>query len=218
MLCQDEKKADVSAKSGLPAVEPILPVNPFINLPPGYSGEPLQEPIPHYPLERVHLPTTCLFPFLVTVPKSPYFPDGKRWVPCGHCLDCLTRKRNELYLRFIIEARNYPLNYFVTLTYDDEHIYFSDNGRPAVCNNIYKTSLSGSASVSLRIKSGITIYLNMEAKHFGRITISYSSDGLPTEIVTTISFMPGQNVKISQSQLSLPKECFMSLDITLTKD
>lgn len=42
--------------------------------------------------------------------------------PCGKCPACLSRDREELAQRLIIEAHVSKCSYFITLTYDDEHL------------------------------------------------------------------------------------------------
>ena len=43
-------------------------------------------------------------------------------VPCGHCEDCLTNNARSWSIRILKEAEQYEHNYFITLTYDDEHL------------------------------------------------------------------------------------------------
>lgn len=40
--------------------------------------------------------------------------------PCGQCMPCRITKRQEWTFRILMELREHPFNYFVTLTYDDE--------------------------------------------------------------------------------------------------
>lgn len=42
-------------------------------------------------------------------------------VPCGRCAACYSARTREWSRRCMIEASKYSQNYFVTLTYDDEH-------------------------------------------------------------------------------------------------
>ena len=48
-----------------------------------------------------------------------------RYVPCGHCLDCLKKRQNEWYVRFWCEERYQKrinpnsITIFLTLTYDE---------------------------------------------------------------------------------------------------
>lgn len=49
-------------------------------------------------------------------------------VPCGRCLECLKLRVNSWYIRLLNE-KNSSLNaLFVTLTYSDDNLRFSDNG------------------------------------------------------------------------------------------
>lgn len=43
-------------------------------------------------------------------------------VPCGKCLECRIQHARDWADRCVIEAKQYDHNYFVTLTYDDEHL------------------------------------------------------------------------------------------------
>lgn len=50
-------------------------------------------------------------------------------VPCGHCLECLSRRRNEWSVRLQLHCSCYDyMPFFVTLTYDDEHLPMSSTG------------------------------------------------------------------------------------------
>lgn len=42
--------------------------------------------------------------------------------PCGKCMACLSRKSNQWAVRLSFEMLNSALTYFVTLTYDDDHL------------------------------------------------------------------------------------------------
>ncbi|QCS36243.1 replication initiator protein [Capybara microvirus Cap1_SP_175] len=42
-------------------------------------------------------------------------------VPCGNCLACKIQKSKEWAIRLECEAKQYETNYFLTLTYDEEH-------------------------------------------------------------------------------------------------
>lgn len=42
-------------------------------------------------------------------------------VPCGKCPDCLNSRARDWTYRIMSEAKKYKNNWFVTLTYDDEH-------------------------------------------------------------------------------------------------
>jgi hypothetical protein len=43
-------------------------------------------------------------------------------VPCGNCLQCRLKYSKDWAIRCSMEASQYRCNYFVTLTYDDDHI------------------------------------------------------------------------------------------------
>lgn len=43
-------------------------------------------------------------------------------VPCGCCINCRVSKREEWYRRALIMTMRHRYNYFITLTYDDEHL------------------------------------------------------------------------------------------------
>ncbi len=43
-------------------------------------------------------------------------------VPCGQCLGCMLDRSREWAVRAVHEASQHEHNYFVTLTYDDEHL------------------------------------------------------------------------------------------------
>lgn len=43
-------------------------------------------------------------------------------VPCGKCLECRIQRTRQWADRCVLEAKQYKYNYFVTLTYDDNHL------------------------------------------------------------------------------------------------
>lgn len=43
-------------------------------------------------------------------------------IPCGHCWACFLNKAADWATRCMFEAQKYPDNYWITLTYDDEHL------------------------------------------------------------------------------------------------
>ncbi len=98
-----------------------------------YDGASLSEPRLISPLPNDQIDaTTCLFPFAVKVDVSARFPKGERYVPCGHCEDCLRRNRNQWFFRIKQEAKLHLSNLFVTLTYDDKSLLWDGNGNPMV--------------------------------------------------------------------------------------
>ena len=46
-------------------------------------------------------------------------------IPCGKCSECILSHRREWAVRCACESLNSPLNCFVTLTYDDDHLNLS---------------------------------------------------------------------------------------------
>lgn len=48
--------------------------------------------------------------------------------PCRKCIPCLLHRQKAWVSRLVEELRNHPYNYFVTLTYDDAHVPYDDNG------------------------------------------------------------------------------------------
>lgn len=46
-------------------------------------------------------------------------------VPCGKCAACLANRRQEWTCRLLAELRKATSAYFITLTYDDEHLVFA---------------------------------------------------------------------------------------------
>lgn len=49
-------------------------------------------------------------------------------VPCGTCVECMKRRVNGWFVRLMSEYNDSTSAYFVTLTYNDESIPFSENG------------------------------------------------------------------------------------------
>lgn len=50
-------------------------------------------------------------------------------IPCGHCWQCLLESAKNWTIRGVLEAQYHKYVYFVTLTYDDEHLIFNDDGQ-----------------------------------------------------------------------------------------
>ena len=53
-------------------------------------------------------------------------------VPCGKCLSCRCDYSREWSNRMILELRNHDKAIFLTLTYNNEHLPFSDKGFPSL--------------------------------------------------------------------------------------
>lgn len=53
--------------------------------------------------------------------KSPYFRGVVDW-PCLKCLPCMINRQRLWALRLVLESTQHPFSYFVTLTYNEEHL------------------------------------------------------------------------------------------------
>lgn len=54
-------------------------------------------------------------------------------VPCGGCISCRLDYSKDWANRCSLEALNYDCNYFVTLTYDDDHLHYGELGNATIC-------------------------------------------------------------------------------------
>lgn len=54
--------------------------------------------------------------------KNGYIFDKFVSVPCGQCTECLNQKAKDWTMRILYETKSHEFNYFITLTYDDDHI------------------------------------------------------------------------------------------------
>ena len=74
----------------------------------------------------------CLSPVIITQDDS----RGVRRVPvpCGKCAACLSNRRSDWAFRLEMELKYCKsCAYFVTITYDDEHLPRAENGTPTLC-------------------------------------------------------------------------------------
>lgn len=55
-------------------------------------------------------------------------PKKKIWVNCGKCLNCLENRKNEAFLRFMLETQKMENRYFITLTYTEWDADRDENG------------------------------------------------------------------------------------------
>ena len=64
--------------------------------------------------------------------KDHIFENGVRFVevPCGKCLECRIQYARAWADRCVLEAKQSKFNYFVTLTYDDEHLPYKNSLNP----------------------------------------------------------------------------------------
>lgn len=79
----------------------------------------------------------CTNPYFRVLEKSPdpfNGPDKGIYVPCGRCLACRINRRREWTQRLLHEAQSSSSAYFLTLTYDEDHVPFSlETGQDVVC-------------------------------------------------------------------------------------
>lgn len=68
----------------------------------------------------------CCFPYLVKNPKATGL--GTIPVPCGRCYDCRLRSVNQWVFRLQQEEKIATSSYFVTMTYNTDHVPISRNG------------------------------------------------------------------------------------------
>lgn len=65
----------------------------------------------------------CYNPQFITIkrknPDGVVWLDGKRYVPCGNCVQCISQKSLEWAYRCMEEAKQHKDNCFITLTYND---------------------------------------------------------------------------------------------------
>lgn len=73
---------------------------------------------------------SCITPYYVKNPKFGLSADQHTQipVPCGKCPQCIERRTNQWILRLNEEMKLLNKAYFVTLTYDSEHIPITKNG------------------------------------------------------------------------------------------
>lgn len=71
----------------------------------------------------------CFHPISIRLPEYDYRRIGSAGyllVPCGKCLACRRRKQNEWAFRILQEQKSSVSSFFCTLTYDDDHLVFSE--------------------------------------------------------------------------------------------
>lgn len=73
--------------------------------------------------------------------------DGKEWsqeIPCGKCIGCRLEYSRQWANRCTLEAEEWENNWFLTLTYDNEHLPFKE------CVNVKTGELTGEFTPSLQ--------------------------------------------------------------------
>lgn len=59
-------------------------------------------------------------------------------IPCGKCLECRLNYSKQWANRMMLEAQDYESNYFLTLTYDNEHLHFNELGLSTLCKKDFQ--------------------------------------------------------------------------------
>ena len=79
----------------------------------------------------------CLEPISIRNPKGTTAAD-RITVPCGKCSACLQNRRGEWTTRLKIELEDATSAFFVTLTYNEDHLTFGDGGPSLVKGELQK--------------------------------------------------------------------------------
>lgn len=93
----------------------------------------------YHPLTRISNGSINLATGKAVGTVVPYVPLEKRIpgtiyqdIPCGQCIGCRLDYSRKWADRLMIESRSHSSTWFVTLTYDDIHLPFSDKGIPTL--------------------------------------------------------------------------------------
>lgn len=94
-----------------------------------------------------------------------------KFIPCGKCIGCRTQERKNWALRIELEAEKYEHNYFLTLTYDNDHLIIPDTMTNEKTGEIYENDGTWTGTLSKKdlsqfIKSFRT-YCKREFNHDG---------------------------------------------------
>lgn len=68
----------------------------------------------------------CLTPFFIDVFDKISGEKSKVLIPCGKCEGCLKKKQSDWISRLLVEAQLSLSSFFVTLTYDENHLPFPE--------------------------------------------------------------------------------------------
>lgn len=60
--------------------------------------------------------------------RMPYASLGEKLIPCGQCLECRLQYARQWADRCMLEAQYHDSNFFLTLTYDNDHVPIHDHG------------------------------------------------------------------------------------------
>lgn len=109
----------------------------------------------------------CLHPITIRAPEHKGGPCYRAYhyilVPCGKCLACLKRRQQDWCIRILNETdyveKHGGAAYFISLTYDDEHLPIGD-GIPT----LVKSDLSAFIK---RLRRQLDFHLSMKCRFFG---------------------------------------------------
>lgn len=79
----------------------------------------------------------CLEPISICNPKGLSAAD-RITVPCGKCAACLQNRRGEWTTRLKIELEDATSAFFITLTYNEDHVTYGDGGPTLVKSDLQK--------------------------------------------------------------------------------
>ena len=98
----------------------------------------------------------CSYPILIRNPKTKEL----QRVPCGRCVPCMERRQKDWAFRLQQELKyTQGRSVFVTLTYDDEHLPFSESGEPTL------------------VKRDFQLFMKRFRKQFSDYTLRYFACG-----------------------------------------
>lgn len=92
-------------------------------------------------------------------------------VPCGQCIGCRLEYSRQWAIRCMLEAEDYESNYFITFTYDDDHLptgeYINDDGVICESHSLCKKHMQKfckdlRSALSYRNKPSFRFYLSGE--------------------------------------------------------
>lgn len=112
-----------------------------------------------------------------------YKPVTKEYIalPCGKCWNCLKRRRSEWVFRLCQEFKHCYTGFFVTLTYDDEHLPLTPDGVPFLEKEVIKKFWHNFRNhLGYKIKYfGVGEYGDMFGRpHYHFILFNYAGDNI----------------------------------------
>lgn len=141
--------------------------------------------------------------------------NGVVYVPCGRCFACLQNIRNEWIFRLLVELEHAKTAYFVTLTYDDQYLYYNDKGyitlnKDHVKSFIHSLINEGQKRYKTILKENGKSYQDyknerLPLKYF--LVGEYGSDTGRPHYHFIIFNYPSDNVELVNDCLKLWKKC-----------